>query len=851
MIRKNFFFYIFTIFLFSTFNSFSQQLTNSFWEDIQESSIPKSFKRYIIPADYRTLTYNMENLRQILSSAPSEHNVRNNNYVPLEISIPRPDGRTERFAIMSTPIMEADLASRYPEIQTYGGQGLDDLTATIKLDITPAGFHAMVLSPNGTYFIDPYFLNKDKYYISYTKKAFYENAEKNSHTLHCELEKEGEIEKEIKRLVNNGVEYSGNQLRTYRLALAATGEYTSFHGGSVTLGLAAIVTAMNRVNGVYEKEVAIRMILVANNDLIVYTNSSTDPYSNNNGSTMLGQNQTNLDNIIGSANYDIGHVFSTGGGGIAGLGVVCRNGSKARGVTGAPQPIGDPFTIDYVAHEMGHQYGGNHSFNGSAGNCSGGNRNASTAYEPGSGSTIMAYAGICSPQDLQMNSDAYFHGVNLDELIAYSTGTYGNSCPVITNTGNTPPVVTAGTGGFVIPISTPFALTGSATDADNDALTYCWEQFDLGAAGAPNSPSGNAPIFRSFNPVTSPTRTFPKLSNLLNNTQTIGEILPSYARTLTFRLTARDNKNGGGGIGKSQLSFTVTSSAGPFLVTAPNTAVNWTGNTAQTISWNVANTNTTPVNVSNVKILLSTDGGNSWGIVLAENTPNDGSEEVLIPNVPTINARVKVESIGNIFFDISNVNFSIADNPIPVELVSFKAEANESVVTLVWETATETNNSGFAIERRSETGDFSRVAFIEGAGTTSEKNYYTYTDNIPVQGKSYYRLKQIDFDGSYMLSNVIEVETNQLTKFNLYANYPNPFNPETVINYEIPQDGIVSLKVYDILGNEIATLVEENQKGGKHSVSFNTSSYNLSSGVYIYKLQADKFTSVKKMILSK
>lgn len=851
MIQKNYFYYLFTIVLFLTFNSFSQQLSNSFWEDMQESNIPKSFKRHIIPAEYRTLIFNIENLKQLLNSAPSEENVRNHNFVPLEISIPRPDGKIERFALMNSPVMEADLANRFPEIQTYGGQGLDDLTATIKLDITPAGFHAMVLSPNGTYFIDPYFLNQNKYYISYTKKAFYENVEKNSHTLNCELEKEGEIEKEIRRLVNNGVEYSGNQLRTYRLALAATGEYTTFHGGTVPLGLAAIVTAMNRVNGVYEKEVAIRMVLVANNDLIVYTNSSTDPYSNNNGSTMLGQNQTNLDNIIGSANYDIGHVFSTGGGGIAGLGVVCRNGSKARGVTGASQPIGDPFTIDYVAHEIGHQYGGNHSFNGSSGNCSGSNRNASTAYEPGSGSTIMAYAGICSPQDLQMNSDAYFHGINLDEIVAYSTGTYGNSCPVITNTGNTAPVVTAGTGGFVIPVSTPFSLTGGATDADNDALTYCWEEFDLGAAGSPNSPAGNAPIFRSFNPVTSPTRIFPRLTNLLNNTQTIGEILPTYARTLTFRLTARDNRNGGGGIGKNQLSFTVTAGAGPFLVTLPNTAVSWTGNTTQTLTWNVANTNTSPVNVSNVKILLSTDGGNSWPNVLAENTPNDGSEEVLIPNTPTTGARIKVEAVGNIFFDISNVNFTIVDNPVPVELISFKADMNESVVTLFWETATETNNSGFAIERRSEEEDYSQIAFIDGAGTTSEKNFYTFTDNFPVTGKSYYRLRQIDYDGSYFLSSVIEVLNSKPFTLNLFQNHPNPFNPETVINYEIPQDGIVSLKVYDILGNEIATLINENQKGGKHTVSFNTASYNLSSGVYIYKLQAEKFTSVKKMILAK
>lgn len=629
------------------------------WMDVPEPAVTVAGQRQIVPLDYRTLRLNVEAMRTLMNAAPVEGTVALRQS-PSVVEMPMPGGETQRFRFVESPIMEMALAARFPRIRTFLGQGIDDPTATIRFDMTPAGFHAMILSAGPTVYIDPYASQDVRHYISYFKHAIVHDGSRGLDETGV-VDPGGESAAEIARLVGQQRTVAiGEQLRTYRIAVATTGEYTTFHGGTVSSGLAAVVTAMNRVNQIYEREVAIRMVLIANNDQIIYTNASTDPYTNNSGSTMLGQNQTNLDNVIGNANYDIGHVFSTGGGGVAGLGVVCRTGSKARGVTGLPSPIGDPFYVDYVAHEIGHQFGGNHTFNGNSGSCSGGNRNGSTAYEPGSGTTVMAYAGICSPQNTQNFSDDYFHGISIDEIVAYSTLGSGSLCPVVTSTGNNAPVVNAGSPGRTIPINTPFMLTGSATDGDGDALTFTWEQFDLGSAGHPNSPVGNAPIFRSFKGTSNPSRVFPRLSDILGNVQTLGEILPSYGRTMNFRLTARDNRAGGGGVGKASTTVVATSSAGPFTIISPNTPITWLTNSVDTVKWNVANTNAAPVNCAFVNILLSLDGGQTFPVVLAANTPNDGIEAVNVPANISFTARVRVEAVDNIFFDISRANFSIS-----------------------------------------------------------------------------------------------------------------------------------------------------------------------------------------------
>ncbi len=845
-------FFSLMFFVIGILNSNAQTNTSSIWQDVNESSIIDNQNRQIIPQVYRTVSLNITELKNILNQAPLEFSPEAGT-LTVNLELPLPNGGFGIFNILESPIMDPALAAKFPELKTYIGYGITENIFNVRFDFTPLGFHAMIRTIDGTIYIDPYSYGNIISYISYYKKDYLPSED---NPFICEgPEDETGISEEIRNLISNGIDYRiGEQLRTYRLALAATGEYTAFHGGTVIAGMNAIVIAVNRVNQIYENEVAVRMILIANNDTLIYTNSATDPYSNNNGSTMLGQNQNNLDLIIGNANYDVGHVFSTGGGGVASLAVICRTGLKARGVTGHSQPIGDPFYVDYVAHEMGHQYGANHSFNGNADACGGGNRNPSTAFEPGSGATIMAYAGICGTHNLQNFSDDYFHGISQDEIVAYTTSSFGNSCPVVISTGNNAPVVTIPTGGFNIPINTPFTMTGSATDPNGDPLTYCWEEFDLGPAGHPNTPSGNAPIFRSFDPVSSTTRTFPKLSNIINNSQTIGEILPGYSRNLTFRLTARDNRTGGGGVGKSSnLVFTVTNTAGPFIVTSPNTTVNWPALSNQTITWNVASTNTAPVNCALVNILLSTDGGQTFSITIVSNTANDGSQDVLIPNNQTSTARIKIQAADNIFFDMSNANFVISE-AVPVELATFNYFIDANTVTLNWITATEVNNDGFEIQRTEGlendlTTKWKPIGFINGKGTTTESSFYSYSDAGLQPGNYLYRLKIIDIDGSFEYSNEINVEVKPPAVYSLAQNFPNPFNPNTLIQYQLPEKGFVILNVYDAIGVEVATLINEEKGVGIHEISFDASS--LTTGVYFYTLHSGNFVKTNKMLLLK
>lgn len=613
------------------------------WKLLTEAEIPQLGIPRIAATSFHIYRMNPNQWQQDLNGITYREGAING--FVAQVELPLADGELHAFTAKRNQTMHPDYNSKFPELITLDAYATDGSGAFGKWDITPSGLHAMIFIPGqSTVFIDPLFEGNNEYYIVYRKKDFLTNK-----SVDCGVENLDET----KPMGDNKSMFGSCELRTYRLALSATAEYTIFHGGTVAQAAAAQVVSMNRVNGVYEKDIAITMVIIPTNNSIIYTTAATDPFTNGTPGTMINQNQTNTDNVIGSANYDIGHVFGTNSGGLAGLGVVCTGGQKARGVTGSAAPIGDPFDIDYVAHEMGHQFGGNHTQNN---NC---NSVAAARREPGRASTIMGYAGICAP-NVQNNSDDYFHGYNLGE-ISTEILSNGHQCEVITALNNTPPIINSTGGNIVVPISTPFILTAHASDPDGDVLSFLWEQMDNEASTQPPvATATGGPNFRSFDPSLDSNRYIPNLASLASNGPFTWEVLPSVARVMDFRLTVKDNHAVGTCNDYTDITVTTNASAGPFVVTYPTAAgISWVGGSSQTVTWSVANTNAAPINCSNVRILLSVDGGQTYPYVLSSTTPNDGTETISCPNVATNTARVMVMSSAQTFFDISNNNFTI------------------------------------------------------------------------------------------------------------------------------------------------------------------------------------------------
>jgi len=649
------------ILLFAFGVAFPQQ---NFWQKVSEDRFKGSEKleRSSTLLSYDVYELSLTNLKSQLNSAIPRNStgVQSN----LVISFPNSKGDLVDFRVYEASIMHPDLAAAHPSIKSYIGVGVQDKSAMIRFSVTIFGFHGMIFSSSGTTLIDPY--TKDlNHYVVYNKR----NAQ-SDRMFECLVE---EVAEELPKGVQfspknaNTIESNTGIFRTYRLALASTVEYSQFHinqagvsAGTVAQRNAAVLAAMNvtmtRVNGVYERDMSLTMqIIPTNTDIIFFTPEKPDSYSNNNGSAMLNENQTVVDANIGPLNYDIGHVFSTGGGGIAQLNSPCSS-NKARGVTGSPSPVGDPFDIDYVAHEMGHQFGATHTQNNSC------QRSPATAVEPGSASTIMGYAGICPP-NVQNNSDAHFHAFSLAQMDTFVAGS-GN-CSVNISNNNSAPVISP-IPSYTIPVSTPFVLEGNATDADADFLTYCWEQTNTEISTQPPlATSVNGPSFRSLPPTELPNRYLPEMGTILSGlTQNTWEVVPSVSRTMGFALTVRDNNTPNGGqTARANMNVTTTAAAGPFFVTAPNTAVNWPVGSVQNVTWNVAGTTANGVDTPFVDIYLSTDGGDSFPILLASQVPNDGAQIITVPNNVGFFNRIMVKGHGNIFLDVSDAFFTISAAP--------------------------------------------------------------------------------------------------------------------------------------------------------------------------------------------
>ena len=682
---------IYSVFFLSVFILLTAVSANaqSYWQKSAAvaGKIPtaKAVARLSFPKEFKLFNLDLASIKQELFKVTD--NAQRHTTV---ISLPNTDGGIEQFQVVEASNFEPALQARFPQIRAFSGQGITDPSATLKLSISPQGIATMIFrADKPAEFIEPYSADHTVYSV------FHSYRPAGALPWLCSTADEHLAEGLAGEVNTHRPESNDGILRVMRLAQSCNGEYANYFGASTAgtaadqaIVLAAYNATLTRCNGCYEKDLAVHLNLIPTTTDVIFYDPSTDPYSTN-LNQWNGQLLTTLKNIIGDANFDIGHMFgASGGGGNAGcIGCVCGNGTttatyKGSGITSPADaiPEGDNFDIDYVVHEVGHQMGGNHTFTFQS---EGGTLATSAQREVGSGISIMGYAGITGATDDSVHSIPYYHEYTIFQI---QTNLATKTCPVTTViTPNNATPVLAPVANYTIPISTPFALTASATDANAaDVLTYQWEENDpstsqtgTNSGARANKPSG--PNWLSFNPTISPTRYFPRLSTVLTGaslTPSLGgagsisvEALSSVARTLAFRCTVRDNHaySSTAPVAVGQTAFTdmvvTVDASGPFLITSQNTAVTYAGNSTQTVTWSVNGTNVAPVGATNVKISWSSDAGGTFPIVLLASTANDGTENVTIPAGATTTGRIKVEAIGNIFFDINNANITVTASP--------------------------------------------------------------------------------------------------------------------------------------------------------------------------------------------
>ncbi len=690
--------------LFCVFATALSAQTSGFFQPVAEGSVELRghvMKRDFFPTKYDTYRLDYAGITAVLQNAPEEFSAAARQKTCV-VSIPMTDGSTEAFAVWKTAIMDPELAAQFPEIGTLAGRSLSNPARTVRIVYSGRGFRAMVLQPDlGVAYVEPYAWGQGEYCIAYNRADLPpEDLSKYGDHVPGDgtVGEPAPVDMYAPPAEDRGTLIDPVKLKVFRYAAACTGEFGEDHGGTKPLALAAVVDYTDRIDAIYERDANIRLQLIPNTQYVIFTNPGSDPYSGTTVDEWLSQNTDVLNQYCNFNAYDIGHVYARylGGNnnlGIGGLGVVCGN-SKGGGCTSGNGngDYGDKF-VNTLGQEVGHQLNGGHTWN----SCSGiAGRTGNSAFEPGSGSTIMSYAGSCGPDNVQSSKDLYFHSGSIEEFTQfYTTGT-GATCGTSITTDNNPPVVTLPyQDNFFIPIQTPFEMNGSATDPDGDTLSYVWEGIDAGPETPLGTEIANSAIFRTYPSGTATNRYFPRLSNILNNFPYNAELLPEYTRDVTLRLTARDNRPGGGGVGWADVAFKAWSAAGPFLVTSPNTVSDvWHAGEYVEVTWDVANTDVAPVNCKNVNIRLSTDGGLTYPVTLASGVPNDGSFYVLVPNILTSKARVRIDAAENVFFDLSNANFKIQQPTQPALTMGLALDAAQEC--LPNEFATEVFSAGSA-----------------------------------------------------------------------------------------------------------------------------------------------------------